>query len=112
MSNTDESTSHPISVIDQHPLPTTVEEAEEVVRINPMFEGVDDAPRPDTFHDRYKDVLAETNEWRIFRAEMYPYSNTVFVWNHQGGFGLRVPDNEDQFRSFVFAMMSAAEEVA
>jgi len=81
-------------------------------RINPQFEGIDDAPHPDEFHDRYKDVIAETNEWRVFRVEMYPYANTVFVWNHQLGFGLRVPDNEDQFRSLVFAMMSAAEEVA
>jgi hypothetical protein len=105
-------TSHAISVIDQHPLPTTVEEAEEVVRINPQFEGVDDAPHPDTFHERYQNVLGENNEWRIFRVGMYPYSNTVFVWNHQLGFGLRVPDDEWQFRSLVEAMMRAAEEVA
>jgi hypothetical protein len=110
--DTDDSPSHPITVIDEHPLPTTVEDAEEIVRINPQFEGVDDVPHPDEFHDRYKDVLAETHEWRVFRAEMYPYSNTVFVWNHQLGFGLRVPDDEDQFRSLVETMMRAAEEVA
>mgnify|MGYP005858938989 CR=1 FL=1 len=104
--------SHPITVIDEHPLPTTVEDAEQIVRINPQFEGVDDAPHPDEFHDRYKNVLAETHEWRVFRVGMYPYTNTVFVWNHQLGFGLRVPDDEDQFRSLVETMMRAAEEVA
>ena len=111
MSNDDAPTSHPISVIDQHPLPATVEEAEEVVRVNPMFEG-DEVPHPDEFHERYQNVLGENNEWRIFWIEMYPYSNTVFVWNHQLGFGLRVPDDEWQFRSLVEAMMRAAEEVA
>jgi len=50
----DESPSHPIRVIDDHPLPTTVEDAEQIVRINPQFEGIDDAPHPDEFHDRYR----------------------------------------------------------
>jgi len=101
-----------LTVITEHPIPIDEGRAEELQHSNPMFEDEGDLLHPDELHERYKDVLAENNEWRVFRSHLYGHSGYVFLWNHQLGYGVRFYDEDGSFRNFVQVMMEAATEVA
>lgn len=101
-----------ITVIEEHPLPLSEKDAEELQASNPMFQHNDDVLHPDELHERYKEILAENHEWRVFRSHLYGHSGYVFLWNHQLGYGLRFHDEEGSFRNFVHVMMEAASEDA
>lgn len=83
-----------ISIIDEHPLPTTVEDAEKFQEENPMFDRNDEVLHPDELRDHYLNVIAENHEWRVFRIGIYGLEAKVYIWNHELGFGLRVADAE------------------
>jgi len=101
-----------LTVIEEHPIPIDEGRAEDLQHSNPMFEDKDDALHPDELHERYKDVFAENDEWRVFRSHLYGHSGYVFLWNHQLGYGVRFYDEDGSFRSFVHVIMEAASEVA
>lgn len=101
-----------LTVIGEHPIPIDEARAEDFQHSNPMFEDTDDIFHPDVLHERYKDVLAENDEWRVFRSRLYGHSGYVFFWNHQLGYGVRFNDEDGSFRNFVHVMMEAATEVA
>jgi len=101
-----------IEMIGEHPIPTDEGQAYALQDTNPQFDDVDEPLHPDELHATYKDVLAENNEWRIFRVDMYGHSGYVYCWNHQLGYGVKFYDEDGSFRSLVEVMMRAAEEVA
>lgn len=101
-----------LTVIEEHPIPIDEGRAEYLQHSNPMFEDEDDVLHPDVLHERYKDVVAENDEWRVFRSSLYGHSGYVFLWNHQLGYGVRFYDEDGSFRSIVQMMMEAATEVA
>lgn len=101
-----------LTVISEHPIPIDEGRAEELQHSNAMFEDKDDILHPDELHGRYKDVLAENEEWRVFRSHLYGHPGYVFFWNHQLGYGVRFYDEDGSFRSFVHVIMEAAAEVA
>ena len=101
-----------LTVIEEHPIPIDEGRAAYLHHSNPMFEDQEEALHPDELHERYKDVLAENDEWRVFRSHLYGHSGYVFLWNHQLGYGVRFYDDGGSFRNFVHVMMEAAAEVA
>jgi len=101
-----------VSLIAEHPIPISEGRAEDLQHENETFVGNDYLMHPDELHERFKNVLAENHEWRVFRSGIYGHEGYVFMWNHQLGYGLRFYDEDGSFRSFVEAMMRAAEEVA
>jgi hypothetical protein len=101
-----------VTTIDEHPLPLTVEAAEEFQTDHPQFRDRDEVLHPDELTEKYLDVLAENNDWRVFRVEIYGLESYVFAWNHQLGHGVRFLDEDGSFGSFVHAMMLSAEVVA
>jgi hypothetical protein len=101
-----------LTVIGEHPIPIDEGRAEDLQHSNPMFEDKDDVLHPDELHERYKDVLAENDEWRVFRSHLYGHSGYVFLWNHQLGYGVRFYDEDGSFQNFVQVMMEAATVVA
>ena len=101
-----------LTVIGEHPIPIDEGRAEDLQHSNPIFEDQKELLHPDELHERYKDVLAENDEWRVFRSHLHGHSGYVFLWNHQLGYGVRFSDEGGSFRKFVHAMMLSAEEVA
>ena len=101
-----------LEVIGEHPIPIDEGRAADFQHSNPMFGDEDEILHPDELHERYKEVLAENGEWRVFRSHLYGHSGYVFLWNHQLGYGVRFYDEDGSFRNFVHVMMEAAAEVA
>lgn len=99
------------TIITEHPIPLDEDRAEQLQETNPMFQNSEGVLHPDELHERYQDVLAENDEWRVFRSHLYGHSGYVFLWNHQLGYGIRFHDDEGAFRNFVHAMMLTAERV-
>lgn len=84
-----------VSVIDEYPLPMSVSEAEGFIEGHPQFENVDDPPtHPDEF-GRYEQVIARNQTWKVFGVHIYGYEGRTYVWNHQGGFGLRFTEDPE-----------------
>lgn len=104
MSNSDR-----VSIIDEHPLPTDVEEAEEFQNKNPTFSETESEPlHPDELRE-YQQVIAENGEWRVFSLHIYGYESVTFVWNCQLGYGLRFNEQAEMER--LAEVMSTVTEV-
>lgn len=103
-------TQHGVEVVEDHPVPISEERADELQSEHPLFRSQVGTLHPDQLHAEYKETLAQNHTWRVFRTPIQ--SGYVFVWNHQMGYGYRVDDGEDEFRSLVHVMMQAAEVVA
>lgn len=99
----------PISVIETHPLQVTLEQAEQFQQNNPTFTDHTRKLHPDELRERYREIVAETHEWRVFRVHIYGFCGSVFAWNHQSGWGLQIADGEGTFNTFVAALATAAQ---
>jgi hypothetical protein len=98
-----------LTMITDHPIPIDEGRAEDLQHSNPMFEDEDDILHPDELHERYKEVLGENDEWRVFRSHLYGHSGYVFLWNHQLGYGIRIYDVDSSFQNFADVVSQAAE---
>lgn len=104
--------SHPITIIDSHPLPLFDESYSEWVEsLSPMNQkSLPDEPlHPDEIDQKYVDDLSQNWDWRVFKMPAL-YNSTVFVWNHQKGCGFTVDNSEGAFNQLTDAMQSALED--
>ena len=70
-------------MIEEHPIPVTESRAAELQETAPTFEDAAYVLHPDELHERYKDVLAQNDEWQFFRSDIYGHNGYVVCWNHR-----------------------------
>lgn len=98
------STNSQVSVIEEPPIPTSVEDAAEFQADHPSFDELEEPLHPDELYERYVEVLVSTHEWRVYEVRIHGFENEVYIWNHQAGHGIQFTDCDGSFQSFVQAM--------
>lgn len=84
--------------ITEFPLPDR-DELDDFVEDHPQLDGDDDITIDGLYCD-YVNEISRNNEWMVFTVDLYGYGDSVYVWNHQLGEGLRIPTSEWQFGNF------------
>lgn len=93
-----------ISTFTEPPTPSTPSEVDEFIENDPTVNKEAGDLSVDGFHEDYKHVLVETDEWQIYRLSLYGYGSYFIVQNTMLGEGFMVPDDEWAFGTLVEAM--------
>jgi len=99
-----------VAVIDEPPIPTSVDGAAEFQANHPSFSELEEPLHPDELYEKYVEVLGGNHEWRVFEVAIHGFEGVVYIWNHQLGHGIRFQDVDGAFQSFVEGVVQASEE--
>lgn len=101
---------HPVTLITEWPLPTTVDEAEALWSDNDQLQrNYDDPPHPDELADTYVHSVTETDTWTIFHIALYGYGCDLYFWNSNGSYGFRISTLEPDVEEITTAFHALAE---
>jgi len=102
---------HPIRLLNDHPLPTTEKGAKGLWEQNKQLQhDYDEPPHPDELHEEYISLIADANNWKVFKIPLIGYGMRIYFWDHLGGHGFFVDTGESQNKMIAEAFIASAIE--
>jgi len=75
---------HPITLLNDHPLPLGEDEAASLWNHNEQLQQeYNEPPHPDELHEAYTSKITETEMWEAFRIPLVGFTNRLYFWTQQ-----------------------------
>jgi hypothetical protein len=100
---------HPITLLNDHPLPLGEDEAASLWNHNEQLQQeYNEPPHPDELHEAYTSKITETEMWEAFRIPLVGFTNRLYFWNSHGGHGFAINTQESESEAIAEIIMAVA----